>query len=956
MKRILLVILVIIPLLGLGQVKTIGTPKILNYPKAVYGAGTQNWDIAQDDDGFMYFGNNDGVLRFDGVNWDLLPIPIASPVRSIIVDSKNRIFIGLLNDFGLFEKNSSGVYQFKSLKHLIPETNRSFTDVWRIHEIRHGIVFQSFECVFLFNGKEIKVIKPQKNFLFSFNVDGRLFIQEPGVGLFEYFNWAIGKVPWADELIDKDIWTILRIGDHQLLIGTVGYGFYKYNRGVLSKWDTPAGNFIRNNKLYSATSLSDNYYAFGSILGGVIISDNDGNIIQQINRTNGLQNNTILSVFHDKDGNLWLGLDNGIDYVKVNSPMSYFSLADGIGTGYCCCVHNDNLYLGTNQGLFVRPFSPFKQINNAPFEMVKNTTGQIWSLKVFDGQLICGHNLGTYIIENKSARKISDEQGAWKFIQLDKYPNYLLGGHYTGLALLKKGKNGWEFYQKIKGFKESSRFITEDEDGNIWMSHGGKGVFRIRLNENLDSVIYTKHYTSENGLPDNQHNILLNIGESWYISTIDGVYKYQKSDDVFVKNLELNKVFDLNEQIKFIETDSRDNLWYIAKSEAGLIHWNEDFTYTKITAPFQQFYDKFVDGFEFLYPLSNNHIFIGLEDGFAHYSARISKSYTNSFQAFITKVEVPYLDSVINVSGNTQTYSFPFKRNSFRFYFTAPFYESPEDLRFSYFIENYSTEWSAWSTDSYRDFTYLPEQNYVFMLKAKNIYKIESEIATFNFTITPPWYRSHIAYYLYLFALVVLALVITWLILRRLDKSKMKERIKHQNELNKKEEQFQQQTLLTEKEIIKLRNDKLRTEKIFLDKELANQTMSIIQKNKFLMKLNQELKRIQDETADSSVKTKMVILKKRIDKEIDNDQQNKIFETYFDEVHIDFFQRLKEKFSQLSPKDLRLCAYIRMNIPTKEIATLLNISDRGVEISRYRLRKKIELPREINLSTFLSNI
>lgn len=518
MYKILFVILFLLPFSGICQVKTIGRPNILNYPKSVYGAGTQNWDIAQDANGFMYFANNDGVLRFDGINWELLPIPVSSPVRALIVDSKDRIFVGFQNDFGLFEKNSNGTYEFSSLKHLIPEENRSFTDVWRIHEIRQGIVFQSFECAFLFNNGEIKVIKPQKSFLFSFNVDGRFFVQEPGVGLFEYFNWTIGKVPWADELNDKEIWTILQLGDNQLLIGTVGYGFYKYSRGVLTKWDTPAGNFIRENKLYSATRLPGNYYAFGSILGGVIISDNDGNIIQQIDRTNGLQNNTILSIFDDRDGNLWLGLDNGIDYVKVNSPMSYFSFSDGIGTGYCCCVHNDYLYLGTNQGLFVRPFNRFGQINNAPFELVENTAGQIWSLKVFDGQLICGHHLGAFIIDNKIGRRISNEQGAWKFIHMDKYPNYLLGGHYSGLALLKKGENGWEYYKKIDGFSESSRFLNQDEDGDIWVSHGARGVFRVQLNENLDSVVNTKLYTAKNGLPENEHNILLDIGESWYVS------------------------------------------------------------------------------------------------------------------------------------------------------------------------------------------------------------------------------------------------------------------------------------------------------------------------------------------------------------------------------------------------------------------------------------------------------
>jgi DNA-binding CsgD family transcriptional regulator len=143
---------------------------------------------------------------------------------------------------------------------------------------------------------------------------------------------------------------------------------------------------------------------------------------------------------------------------------------------------------------------------------------------------------------------------------------------------------------------------------------------------------------------------------------------------------------------------------------------------------------------------------------------------------------------------------------------------------------------------------------------------------------------------------------------------------------------------------------------VYRDKELANQTMGIIQKNKLLLKLKEELDLIQKSTDDPQLRTRLLVITRRLDKEIDNKQQNKIFETYFEEVHEEFFNRIKEKHPNLSPRDLNLSAYIRMNLTTKEIATLLNITGRGVEIGRYRLRKKLDLPREVNLSTYLSNI
>jgi DNA-binding CsgD family transcriptional regulator len=298
----------------------------------------------------------------------------------------------------------------------------------------------------------------------------------------------------------------------------------------------------------------------------------------------------------------------------------------------------------------------------------------------------------------------------------------------------------------------------------------------------------------------------------------------------------------------------------------------------------------------------------------------------------------------------------PFRRNTFRFNFSAPFYENDAPLVFSYFLVGFSEDWSHWSGDSYKDFSNLWEGEYLLKLKAKNIFEVESEIATIRFSISPPWHRSNAAYLVYLLFVLIISFLFVKFIVYRIRQAKQKEVQGYKQKIQKQREQSQHEAIIAEKEIIKLRNDKLRAEKKHRDKELANQTMGLVQKNKLLINISEELQFIHNLIKSDSAKSKIYSLKKRIRKEIDNKQQNKIFETYFDEVHEDFFNRLKEKYPILSPNDLRLCAFIKMNISTKEIATILNISYRGAEISRYRLRKKLELSREINLSTFLSNI
>jgi ligand-binding sensor domain-containing protein/DNA-binding CsgD family transcriptional regulator len=958
MRRILHIIFFILPVFCTGQIKSTGIPNIINYQKTVYEAGTQNWGIAQDGNGFMYFANNDGLLIFDGIHWELVKISQSSALRSVCIDKENTIYVGLFNDFGILRHDISGEKSFESLRHLIPDQVTDFEDVWRIWNTQFGVVFQSFDYLFILNDNQIKVVKPNKKFHFSFVVNNYLYLDEPGIGLFKYNGETTVKADWAEKIKNTEIWAMLPLNENDLLIGTAQDGIFKFENGRLEKWQTPANKHLQLNKLYCATSIVGNHFAFGTILGGVIISDSGGRIVQHINQKNGLQNNTVLSIFKGSDDNLWLGLDNGIDYVEITSPITFISDFSGLGTGYCCQVFNGNIYLGTNQGLFVKSFREFNE-NTGEFKLVKNTAGQVWSLSVFNNQLICSHNLGAFLVDGNVATKIGNEEGAWKFIPMQNHPDFLLGGYYNGLALLKKNNSGWNFHQKIKGFTESSRFLCEDNNGTIWMSHGSKGIYQITINQKLDSVNTINFYDSKNGLPTSFGNIVFKINGEIVISTTNGFYQFNPDLQVFQKSDKLNQVFNFDSRLKALTADEKGNYWFISENESGVFRVNEDLTFTKITSPFIRLQNRFINEFEFIYPFNDEHIFIGIDNGFAHYSPKYPKSYAQEFRSFITRIEIPYLDTVIYLNqiyqSNTE-YAFPFRKNEFRFHFATPFFEESRNLEFSYFLKNYSEKWSEWSPISFKDFINLNENDYTLQLKARNVYGTETGVTTFHFSVEPPWHRSKPAIVGYFIAFLFLVFLVIKYVTYRIKKSDREAKQKHEREFREKEEEFQHQALIADKEIIKLRNEKLQDEMIFRDKELANQTMNLIQKNKFLIKLIEELQRIQSTTEDHTVKNKMILLRKRIQKEIDDKQQNKVFETYFDEVHNEFFNRMKEKYPDLSPKELRLCAYIRMNISTKEISSLLNISYRGVEINRYRLRKKLELERDVNLPTFLSNI
>ncbi len=953
MSKPIAILFLFFTLAAFTRERFVGLPNIRNFSKSEYTAGTQNWAISQDQRGTIYFANNDGLLSFNGVEWNLSRISSSAPLRSLLIDSQNTIYVGLINDFGIIRRTENRPESYQSLKHLLPEAYREFDDIWNIYEVDGGIVFQCFQYMFFYKDDKIKVIEPQKRFHFSFHTGDRLIVQEPGIGLYELVGGELKALSWYNNELHLEICHILQPAPNTLLIGTTSNGMYLLKDGNLSRWNTPVNEYLIKNKLFSFTDLPGGLLAFGTILNGLIIADAEGNILNSINDKSGLGNNTILSLHVDRSKNLWLGLDNGIAYLEINSPLEYIG-TKRIGTGYCCRLFKGNLYLGTNQGLYVRPLNIDTPEDD--FTLIKHTAGQVWTLEEIGGQLLCGHAKGSFLIDGDVAKRISGKEGVWKYLLLKDHPELLLAGYYEGLILFRKVNNVWQFDKKIEGFDKSSRYLFQGQDGYVWVGHSGKGVYRIRLNAGMDRAEEVLHYSVEQGLPANTGNILFNYNGDIYVSTTNGIYTYEPHSDFFVPSSTLNKIFGSSGKVKYVATAENGYHWYIADLESGYVRKNEDMSHTLVTIPFRKLSDKYVNEFEFIYPCNNEHIIVGTEQGFAKYNPLIPKSYDETFYAYITRVELGYLDSILYFYANniSKQFEFPFENNSFRFHFSSPFYENESPLLFSFFLEGYSDSWSDWSSDHYKDFNTLHEGNYILKLKAKNIYGAVSETTSFQFEILPPWWRSSLAYVIYLLIISALAVLVTWYILYRFKRSASEREAIFQKEIQEQEARHQQEALLAEKKILDLKNEKLRAEMVFRNKELANQTMSVIEKNKFLKRVNDDLQNIQDFIANNTARNKILGLKKQISKEIDIQHQNKIFETYFDEANEELFKKLKEKFPELTTYDLRLCAFIRMNISTKEIASILNISYRGAEVSRYRLRKKMQLPREVNLSSFLA--
>jgi ligand-binding sensor domain-containing protein len=929
-------------------------PMIKNYSKTVYKGGTQTWDICESKDGLIFFANNDGLLVFDGNTFTKNPLPKNTILRSIHYNAKqDRLYVGGQNEIGYFKNNTNGSLLFTSLANLLPKGLKGFEDIWSIKEYHNKIYFQTSGQVLVYDGQDMTILSPSENSLENLYLVGeRLLLTDDAGSIFEITDSKSNRIIKESRL---DISSILPYKDNKLLITTYKNGIFVLNNSNNTMSNAGFNDAdLKNNRIYRACMYAG-YYVLASNRAGVYFLNSNGEILNNIDLKNGLQNNNVLSVYKDKNNNIWLGLDNGIDLIRLNYPYGYIQ-PDGLlkGTGYTGIEQNGNYYFGTNNGLYVKSI-PNNSANG--FKLVSNTEGQVWWIQQIKGKLFACHHEGLFEVAGDLARKIADTRGCWKLIPLEKHPGYYLMGTYNGLSLFKWENNSLLFIRKLARFKESSRFIEEDDAGNIWIGHPYKGIYKITISRDLQSVERVRLYNSKDGLPDENENYVFTTDLGLSFATSKGIYKYRGDLDKFEPLKSLAQL-DSSKAYKRLFNGLNGNIWFINNEEIGYLkptYNGVDYTYSKVILP--KIDQNLVGGFEFLQESKEGNVFIGVESGFVTYNLKATKKYTQQAPVVLitTITSLTHLDSIYYQRIPKAQQALVVADRSIEFSFSSPNAYFYNDLLFSSYLEGWEKKWSAWKPADYREFSQLAYGDYTFHIKARCM-GIEGPETTLRIHIPAPWYWTKYAKFSYSLIALFGVLLIGFF-------PQMLVRKKASRLIAEKGNQFKQQTELLliekekqEKELIELKNQQLVKDLEHQGKELASSTMHIVQKSEKLLSIKDKLKRILQISNDPKIKPEISSLIRDIDQDTLIDQDWKKFELYFNNIHESFTYSLKEKFPQLSANDIKMCAYLRMNLSTKEIATILNISVRGVEISRYRLRKKMELALGTNLSDYLSRL
>lgn len=954
-----------------AQYHPVGYPSIINFEKADYRAGTQTWAAVQGEGGIMYFGNNKGVLEFDGTTWRVFPLPNRTIARSLAFGKDGRLYVGGQDEMGFLESDAAGYITYTSLAGQAPEAYRSFEDVWKIFPREDGVFFCAQKVIFRLADGQMEAIAPAGRFEYYFESGGELFVLDSQEGLLQWDGRRFQLVPQGETFKNKGIAAILPFEQGRRLLVSVSEGLFLMDATGIRPWKVKASNFLMEYRTYCAYPLTDGRYAIGTTQNGLLIINRQGDPLMHLNKASGLQNNTVLCIFEDQLHNLWLALDNGIDYVEISSPFSIIRSKTGVeGTGYTSIVHDGNLYLGTNQGLFRlnwnAPWNPFAPES---FSQVENTKGQAWCLNKLDGNLMMGHHEGAFLIQDNQAIQLSGIKGAWKFLELENAPGLAIEGAYSGLLLYERQpgpKPGWKFLKKLEGFDESARVIEQDNEGYIWVSHAYKGLYRIRLGLENRAIAEVDFFNSRQGLPTGLFINVAKLRGELVFTTPLGIYAFDKANGRFQKHEEFSRIFGDGRNIHRLLEDESGNIWFSIDEEFGVLKIQEKGVFNQVEKLyFNQIQDVLVDGFEHVYAPDPHNVFIATEKGFIHYNPSSSGEERLPFQALLRSVwSTKGQDSLMWAGGlsgqavpevQKRPQVFPSAVNAFRFSFSAPFYMELKHIQYRYQLDGFENSWSDWGYQAEKEYTNLPYGDYTFRVEARNAFGQISAPAAYAFVITPPWYATALAKIAYLLMGAAAILGLAWSNRQRLAREKAILEEEQARTIQEKEAEFRQEVEKSEAEIVELRNEKLRADINHKNSQLASATMHLVQKGEMLLKIKNDLnKLLGNAAAENQRKIRQLI--KTIDEDIRHDNNWGQFEVHFDQVHEDFLKRLREQYPALTPKDQKLCAYLRMNLSTKEIAPLMNISVRGVEISRYRLRKKLELDSDDNLVDFIMKV
>jgi signal transduction histidine kinase/DNA-binding response OmpR family regulator/ligand-binding sensor domain-containing protein len=840
------------------------------------------WSAAQDHRGFLYFGGEQAVFEFDGTTWRKIELPNKSVVRSLAVDKNGVIYVGGVSEFGYLSADEAGNSIYVSLIEKIPEDTPEFPDIWSINVTDDAVYFNSAGYLFIYKNDKITTLRLDNSYHRSIAVNNRLIINQENTGLCYVRDGKIINMPGGEFFIQKIISSIVDYGSGKLLIGTREQGLFIYHPTAtdgnkIKSLKSEASDFLIENQLYHGIELPDDRYAFATLHNGVIITDRAGNILNLINKMTGAVDNVAYFLNLTNNTELWITTGRGISLFNIYSALNYWDEDMGVkGSANCIIEYKNTIYTGTNAGMYIMDLDPdHERFQTGRFKRMDGAQYEVWEFLLFNPypdqgnddnqQLIAATREGLFSVDKQKIVFKTNRIGHLNIFHSKKNPSLVyLNAHPTFYIL--QYQNGvfepiWE--KEISTYVTS---ITEDKYGDVWLGTRYYGLFRIGLEDFFSTLSNRQtgpvrnydfsNIKIENYTKDEKSNAISNVQTHLYrgelIISSQGIYSFNRTrnelvkTDMFGEEIKNGEVF-----LTTFKEDSYDNIWGVGNK---VLDKQTNGQFRVVDLPYRILTIQSASN-NFYHDNRGLTWIIGEQAVLRYKSINAQMKQKNSFSTFIRKVIIGE-DSILFGGAHTLLHDdkvllsndqpdslvshIKFKEQSIAFNYACPYFHDDIPLEYSIFLEGYDKKWSEWSYSTTKEYSNLRENTYIFRARARNYAGEISQEASYKFIISPPWYRTFVAYLLYFLSILSLIYIAIRVYVHRLKKSNInleRQVAQRTSELERQKEEINNQAIK-----LKTQNDRLINQRNWLSEMSKEILKTNRDKLKFFTNISHELR------------------------------------------------------------------------------------------------------------------
>lgn len=730
---------------------------VKNFSAKEYSGALQNWSVIQGNQGVVYVGNNGAVLVYDGEDWSYISIPNGSTVRSLAKNAQGVIFVGTDDDIGFLHQDENGMLKFKSLRMFLPESYR-LSSVWKIYCMEDKVVFYTTSNLIVWDGSALNLIPIQEGSLAQY-VKGKLILHDARKGFSYLKEGEVVPIQPADAFPGA-VFSILPYGESELLIGTGNDGLFIWKSKLLDpKNDNSfrplngnSNDLLQNLTIYNGLQIGDSNYVYGTIKGGVVQIDLQGDVVKRFNNESGLQNNTVYGMCLDAQNGLWLGLSKGISRIEISSPFKNWNESDGLdGVVMSMLNIKGKNYVGTFSGVYLLN-------EKQEFEKIQGTDGMCWDLAEIEGEVVAASSNGLFHIHDKKVSTLS----LFPCYSLYSLGNVLWVGLKNGLTAFQIDDGVFSTNNQEMSLGSNVLSIATRNNFEVWLGTRKNGIICLDLALNR-----IKKFGLEEGLSSMTGNKVRMFGGYLKVASKKGILTYDETTNRLILDSLLNQKLGtkdafihqlqegaLNEYVYTTMEGKSNKYYYTSKDPSGELVVDHN--------TLQRLPNMDVQ----LLKLEDKSIWIGGSEGLFRYQKQNDLDVRIPFQTLIRKIIIGK-DSILFNGGDYASIwqdislknPVSFDMNKLVFQYSSNSFDNNERNQYQFKLVGFDMDWSDWTKESKKEYTNLNEGEYTFKVRAKNTYDKVSATSSIDFCLLPPWYRTVWAYLIYALVVVVLFVV-----------------------------------------------------------------------------------------------------------------------------------------------------------------------------------------------------